>query len=76
MLSHKLNRWLVPFWLVFLFVANALLYDQGLFYKVFYNAQILFYLLALIAYLVKKARDVFVFKIPLFFVMVNLFFER
>ena len=72
MLSHKLNRWLVPFWLIFLFALNALLLDRGLFYQVFFAGQLLFYLLALFAYLVKNARDISIFKIPLFFVMVNL----
>ena len=72
MLSHKLNRWLVPFWLFFLFAMNALAIDQGLFYQVFFAGQIFFYLLALFGYLVKKTREIFIFKIPLFFVMANL----
>ncbi|MFZ5979899.1 MAG: glycosyltransferase family 2 protein [Candidatus Zixiibacteriota bacterium] len=72
LLSHKLGRWLVPLWLFFMLVLNALLLDQGSLYQALMAGQLLFYLLALIGYLVKKSRDVFVFKIPLFFVMVNL----
>lgn len=72
MFSHKLDRWLVPFWLIFLFAMNALLIDRGLFYQVFFAGQLLFYLLALFAYNVKKSRNNIIFKVPLFFAMVNL----
>jgi len=72
LLSHKLCRWLVPLWLIFMLVLNALLIDQGPLYLVLMAAQLSFYLLALIGYLIKKLRDAFIFKIPLFFIMVNL----
>ena len=72
LLSHKLGRWLVPLWLFFMLALNALLIDQGPLYLTLMAAQLLFYLLALTGYLVKPLREVFFFKIPLFFVMVNL----
>lgn len=72
MLSHKLDRWLVPFWLIFLLFMNILLIDQGLFYQIFLAGQAVFYLLALTAYLIPGIQNIIIFKIPLFFVMVNL----
>lgn len=72
MLSHKLDRWLVPFWLIFLLTMNILLIDQGLFYLIFLAGQVVFYLLALTAYLIPGIQNIIIFKIPLFFVMVNL----
>lgn len=51
--SHKLLRWLVPYCLVALFVANALLLDHPL-YQMTMALQIAFYALALAGYLLQK----------------------
>lgn len=72
MISHKLCRWLVPLELMLLFVLNFLLFDQGIFFKIFFVCQVLFYLLASTAFLVRRLQDIMLFKIPFFFVVVNL----
>jgi cellulose synthase/poly-beta-1,6-N-acetylglucosamine synthase-like glycosyltransferase len=46
--SHKLMRWYVPFFLIGLMVANVMLLEHA-FYRVFFIAQILFYLVAIVA---------------------------
>ncbi len=48
-ISHKLLRWLTPFWLIALLIANACLWRQGTIYQITLVAQILFYLVAAVA---------------------------
>jgi len=50
--SHKLLRWLVPFFLAFALLANLSLLDQRL-YQATFAAQVLFYWLAVIGYAVR-----------------------
>ena len=72
MVSHKLCRWLVPFAMIALLVANPFLLQHGLFYQALLAGQALLYLMALLGYLLRPLQQVSLFKIPLFFVMVNL----
>jgi len=71
MTSHKLSRWLVPLYLIFLFWTNLLLIDTAGIFLITLIIQTVFYLLALAGYLISGLRKHFIFKIPLFFVMVN-----
>ena len=71
MLSHKLSRWLVPLYLVFLFWTNLLLVNQNTFFLITLALQIVFYMFAIFAYLIKSLKEIFFFRIPLFFIMVN-----
>ncbi len=71
LISHKLLRWLVPLFLISVLVSNMFLLEHS-FYKVFMLAQVLFYLLALLAFLEKASfQNILAGKIPLFFIMVN-----
>lgn len=72
MISHKLSRWLVPLYLIFLFWTNLLLVNQNTFFLITFILHIVFYVLAIFAFLIKGLKDIFIFRIPLFFVMVNL----
>jgi len=72
MISHKLCRWLVPLALILVFLSNLFLLNQSIFYQITFAAQLLLYLLALIAFIVKKLQGMLIFKIPFFFVMANL----
>lgn len=71
MLSHKLSRWLVPLFLIFLFWTNLFLVSQNTFFLIALVLQIAFYMLAIFAYLIKGLKKILFFRIPLFFVMVN-----
>jgi len=71
MFSHKLSRWLVPLYLILFFWANLLLAGQNNFYLVCMILQILFYALALLGKVFKRLKDSPLFRIPIFFVMVN-----
>lgn len=71
-LSHKLLRWLVPFALITAFMANILLLNDGVVYRMLFVLQASLYILATVSYYVPSLQSQTVFKIPLFFVMVNL----
>ncbi|MCU7930678.1 MAG: glycosyltransferase family 2 protein [Candidatus Thiodiazotropha sp. (ex Codakia rugifera)] len=70
--SHKIMRWLVPFFLILLLTSSLVLADY-LFYYVVFIAQILFYALGVSA-IPKNSlmHDSIIGKIPLFFTMVNM----
>lgn len=72
MLSHKLIRWLVPISLVFLLILNVVLFDMAILYQVFLIAQLGFYILALSGLAIRKLQDSTLFRVPSFFVLVNL----
>lgn len=72
MFSHKLCRWLVPYFLITLFLSNTFLVSLGSIYAVTLFGQIVMYLLALIGHLSPTGAKHSIVRIPLFFVMVNL----
>lgn len=71
MISHKLSRWLVPFYLLLLFLMSLMLYERPGIYSIALLLQIIFYMLALAGYLAPGLKKYIIFRIPLFFVMVN-----
>ena len=73
LISHRVLRWTVaPLALPLIFVINALLLEQGMVYRVLFVLQILFYLAALVGWLLekKKIRLKLLF-IPYYFCMMN-----
>jgi cellulose synthase/poly-beta-1,6-N-acetylglucosamine synthase-like glycosyltransferase len=69
LISHKLIRWWVGIFLVLLLLSNVFLLPSK-FYAMFFLLQIIFYTLALIGWM--GLSGLFIFRIPLFFSMVNL----
>lgn len=72
LISHKLLRWLVPYFLIALFVVNLLLLDQP-FYRFTLAAQILCYGLAGLGYLCQRTgrKPPQILGIPFSFCLVN-----
>jgi len=69
--SHRVFRWLVPFLLIFLFVLNRILLTNQ-FYLLLFYLQILFYSLALTAFLFRKMGKLpFFLFIPFYFCNLN-----
>jgi hypothetical protein len=69
--SHKLARWLVPFFLLVMLLANVWLLDEP-FYLFSGLAQIAFYALALLGLFgVRVLRDSLLGKVPMYFTVVN-----
>lgn len=48
LLSHKILRWLTPFFMIGAFLSSIFLLDEGLIYRIAFLAQITFYILALV----------------------------
>lgn len=72
LISHKLLRWLVPYFLIGLFIINVLLSGQP-FYNVTLALQIIFYAPALLGYLwQRKEKPPNILGIPFSFCLVNL----
>ncbi|NIS15834.1 MAG: glycosyltransferase family 2 protein, partial [candidate division Zixibacteria bacterium] len=71
MFSHKLSRWMVPIYLIVIFIANLLLINSGTFYLVFFILQAAFYMIALAGIISRRIQNLPVLKVPFFFVMFN-----
>jgi cellulose synthase/poly-beta-1,6-N-acetylglucosamine synthase-like glycosyltransferase len=70
-LFHKFIRWVVPLMLIIIISANMLVLDT-LFYRALLLCQILFYFSAVMGYFFEKKRiRVRIFKVPLYFCIVN-----
>lgn len=71
LLSHKVLRWLIPFFLIGLLLANAFLLDKQ-FYIITFALQVTFYLLALVGLLADRVGKKFkLAAVPLYFCIVN-----
>jgi len=71
LISHKLIRWLVPFFLISLYISNIYA-ATTIFYSVFLILQSVFYFLAILAYFnVAGLGEILFGKIALYFTMVN-----
>jgi len=70
--SHKLLRWLVPFWLLGVFVTNVFVCGETP-YTIFLSIQVLFYLCALLGALMYRLNGKSpLFYIPFYFCLLNL----
>ena len=69
--SHKVMRWLVPWFMISLLVTSIMLVQEHWVYIFFLVLQIIFYTLALIGLISESAQDRTVFKVPYFFMTVN-----
>ncbi|MCX6645837.1 MAG: glycosyltransferase family 2 protein [bacterium] len=72
--SHKLLRYFVPFYQIFLLVSAGLLWFHSAFYTTVFILQVMFYILAALGLLIEKtgSRPPKFLQIPLYFTMVNL----
>jgi glycosyltransferase involved in cell wall biosynthesis len=70
--SHKLCRWIVPFALITALISNTFLVEQYSLYTSFFFIQCLFYFTAFLGLKTDVFRNMQIFRIPSFFVTVNL----
>ena len=52
--THKVIRWLTPIFLILIFILNVFLIDQNITFKIFLLVQVIFYMLAISGFLLKK----------------------
>lgn len=69
--SHKIMRWLVPWFMISLLISNLLVLNTHGVFVLLLLCQLFFYSIALIGWLYKPARSNSLFKIPFFFMQVN-----
>jgi hypothetical protein len=72
MISHKLLRWLTPFFLILCLILNFAMAGAGLLYQIILAFQILSCLAAATALAIRGLEHNWFFRIPSFFAMVNL----
>lgn len=70
--SHKVMRWLEPWFMLLLLVVNFLLLGKGAFYQLTFLAQGFFYLLALAAHYDPALREHALVRLVYFFCQVNI----
>lgn len=70
--SHKVLRWAVPWFLLLLLASTIAIYPKGGVYPLILYAQVVFYFLVIIAYVIPLLRNNVFCKIPFFFIQVNL----
>lgn len=71
-ISHKLMRWLAPWFFMILFIVSALIANQNSFYALAFVLQLLFYGVALAAQFLPNLRSIGPIKLIYFFVQVNI----
>jgi cellulose synthase/poly-beta-1,6-N-acetylglucosamine synthase-like glycosyltransferase len=70
-ISHKILRWLGPFFLLSLLITNLFLLGTSS-YRLLFGSQMLFYLLAAVGFAIKALRRNFIVYLPYYFCVVNL----
>lgn len=71
-ISHKLMRWLVPWFMVLSLILNLLLLGEGWFFTLTMAGQLALYLSAALGGLIKSTQSIAPIKLCYFFVQVNL----
>ncbi len=70
-ISHKLMRWLAPWFFIGFFIVSAIIADHSWFYSLVFLGQLVFYAAALVAQFLPNLRSVGAIKLIYFFVQVN-----
>ena len=69
--SHKVFRWLLPWFLILLFISSAAIAEQRVLYLGAWLAQVCLYATALSACLISTLRRSPLIRLPFFFVLIN-----
>lgn len=72
LISHKLLRWIVPFFMAIAFGINVILFEERSVYGFLLVGQVIFYCLAILRYSTSTLTRSVVFKIPAFLTLVNI----
>ena len=70
--SHKIMRWLTPFFLIALLASNILIYGTSIFSSVLLWPQVVMYILGGAAFWRKKGQTGSIIKLPLYFIIANM----
>ncbi|MFH1642291.1 MAG: glycosyltransferase family 2 protein [Nanoarchaeota archaeon] len=73
LLSHKVLRWLIPIFLIILYISNFNLIEKNTFFFAFFFLQTSFYLVALLSFFLDFLKiRIKIFSLPLYFCLINL----
>ncbi len=73
--SHKLLRYFSPLLLIGLFICTFFMVPNSVFYQIFIYGQLILYMFSFLGWVLEKIKINFIlFKVPLFFVMINIGF--
>ena len=72
LISHKLIRFCVPVFLVVIIPVNIVIYNSGIYYKVSFVGQIIFYVAALLGYISSYSGKILIFRVISHFVVFNI----
>ncbi len=70
--SHKIMRWLVPFFMVMTLLISAILAVNSNFYAIVFGLQVIFYGLVFVGFVSESIRNSTFIKVPFFFVESNI----
>ncbi len=70
--SHKVMRWLVPWFMLITAITSLVIYDQHWFYQLAVFGQLFLYGVATLAWKIEPIRQVSIAKLVFFFVQVNI----
>ena len=71
--SHKVLRWLMPFFLIGLFICDILILNEHLIYKILFFLQVTFYIFAILGYFFQRLfMKLKLLVLPLYFCTLNL----
>lgn len=71
-ISHKLMRWMTPWFLLAFFLINSLIASNGGFYLLLFIGQLAFYGVAVVAHFLPNLQSISIIKLVYFFVQVNI----
>jgi glycosyltransferase involved in cell wall biosynthesis len=72
LISHKLLRWMMPFFLIALFVSNFLVLDISIIADFLFLLQLGWYFIAVIGFLMEKKINKSILKLAFYFVIANM----
>jgi len=70
--SHKLLRWLVPFFMILAIISNVFILHTHITFFIIGICQLAFYISIILSYLLPFLSKIFLFKIPKYFFIANL----
>jgi cellulose synthase/poly-beta-1,6-N-acetylglucosamine synthase-like glycosyltransferase len=71
--SHKIIRWLAPFFLIMIFCLSMILAYSSDYYRLYYYSQLIFIVMSMIGYIFEKKKiSLGIFGFPYYFIAMNL----
>lgn len=71
--SHKIFRWVAPFFIILLFISNMVLFRRSEVYEYLFYIQCIFYIVGILGMILDFIKKpIFIFTLPFYFVLANM----